>query len=74
MHQWFSVMRISFVIEIFRMNLDDLAADMARLPDHVITNFEFRSRDWLSSVTLFAPFDSYAVDIHHLSTKPTWLD
>ena len=36
------VVRISFVIEIFGMNLDDLAADMPgfRVPGHVIADFE----------------------------------
>ena len=39
------VMRVSLVISIFCMNLDDLAADMTRfrVPRHVIANFEFRS-------------------------------
>ena len=36
------VMGIALVIEVFRMNFDDLAADMAslRVPSYVIADFE----------------------------------
>lgn len=36
------VMGVSFVIEVFRMNFDDLAADMAslRVPGYMIADFE----------------------------------
>jgi len=46
------VMRVSLVIGIFCMNLDDLAPDIAgfRVPHHVIANFEFRSHDGSRSV------------------------
>jgi hypothetical protein len=44
-------MCISFVFDIFRVNLDDLAADMAglRVPGHVIANFEICGHDVVSS-------------------------
>src|SRR6476620_7178336 len=44
---WGRVVRISLVIRIFRMNLDDLAADMTglRVPGHMIANVEFCRHD-----------------------------
>src|SRR6185437_13525283 len=46
------VMRVSLVIRVFCMHLDDLAADMAglRVQGYVIANFEFRCHDGLPSV------------------------
>src|SRR5450759_3540554 len=46
------VVRVSLVIRIFCMNLDDLAADVTglRVPGHVIANFEICSHDGISSV------------------------
>jgi hypothetical protein len=56
------VMRVSLVVGIFCMNLDDLAAYMAgfRVPRHVIANFEFRSHDGLPSVIAIYTLDGTA--------------
>src|SRR5579864_6886213 len=64
------VVRISLVIRIFRMNLDDLAADMTglRVPGHVIPDLEFLCHDGTPPVTLL----STRIDVSRSSVTLRW--